>query len=134
MRELLERAGVRVPALYSADLTRGFLLLEDLGDRLLLPALNAQSVEREYGDCLALLLRFAAVDVDAAALPAYDAALHAIFLGFVAVLPFFIALTTDVRALTVSTTGFLIVVAVVLDTMKQLEAQLLMRNYEGFIR
>jgi preprotein translocase subunit SecY len=58
----------------------------------------------------------------------------AFFLGFVAILPFFIALTTDVRALTVSTTGFLIVVAVVLDTMKQLEAQLLMRNYEGFIR
>jgi preprotein translocase subunit SecY len=58
----------------------------------------------------------------------------AFFLGFVAVLPFFIALATDVRALTVSTTGFLIVVAVVLDTMKQLEAQLLMRNYEGFIR
>ena len=58
----------------------------------------------------------------------------AFFLGFVAILPFFIALMTDVRALTVSTTGFLIVVAVVLDTMKQLEAQLLMRNYEGFIR
>jgi preprotein translocase subunit SecY len=58
----------------------------------------------------------------------------AFFLGFVAVLPFFIGLLTDVRALTISTTGFLIVVAVVLDTMKQLEAQLLMRNYEGFIR
>lgn len=58
----------------------------------------------------------------------------AFFLGFVAVLPFFIGLVTDVRALTISTTGFLIVVAVVLDTMKQLEAQLLMRNYEGFIR
>jgi preprotein translocase subunit SecY len=28
----------------------------------------------------------------------------------------------------------LIVVAVVLDTMRQLEAQLMMRNYEGFIR
>jgi preprotein translocase subunit SecY len=28
----------------------------------------------------------------------------------------------------------LIVVGVVLDTMKQLEAQLLMRSYEGFIR
>jgi len=28
----------------------------------------------------------------------------------------------------------LIVVGVVLDTMKQLEAQLLMRNYEGFIK
>ena len=58
----------------------------------------------------------------------------AFFLGFVAVLPFFIGLVTDVRALTVSSTGFLIVVAVVLDTMKQLEAQLLMLNYEGFIR
>ena len=58
----------------------------------------------------------------------------AFFLGFVAILPFFIGLVTDVKALTVSSTGFLIVVAVVLDTMKQLEAQLLMRNYEGFIR
>jgi preprotein translocase subunit SecY len=28
----------------------------------------------------------------------------------------------------------LIVVGVVLDTMKQIEAQLMMRNYEGFIR
>ena len=58
----------------------------------------------------------------------------ALFLGVVAVIPFFIGLVTNVQALTVSSTGFLIVVAVVLDTMKQLEAQLLMRNYEGFIR
>lgn len=58
----------------------------------------------------------------------------AFFLGFVAILPFFIGMATNVRALTISSTGFLIVVAVVLDTMKQLEAQLLMRNYEGFIR
>ena len=58
----------------------------------------------------------------------------ALFLGFVAILPFFIGLATNVQALTISSTGFLIVVAVVLDTMKQLEAQLLMRNYEGFIR
>jgi preprotein translocase subunit SecY len=58
----------------------------------------------------------------------------AFFLGFVAITPYFIGLATDVQALTISSTGFLIVVAVVLDTMKQLEAQLLMRNYEGFIR
>jgi len=58
----------------------------------------------------------------------------AFFLGFVAVLPYFVGLVSDVQALTISSTGFLIVVAVVLDTMKQLEAQLLMRNYEGFIR
>jgi preprotein translocase subunit SecY len=36
--------------------------------------------------------------------------------------------------LLVSSSGLLIVVGVVLDTMKQLEAQLLMRHYEGFIR
>lgn len=58
----------------------------------------------------------------------------ALFLGFIAILPFFIGLVSDVQALTISSTGFLIVVAVVLDTMRQLEAQLLMRNYEGFIR
>ena len=58
----------------------------------------------------------------------------AFFLGFVAVTPYFIGFLTDARTLTISATGLLIVVAVVLDTMKQLEAQLLMRNYEGFIR
>ena len=31
-------------------------------------------------------------------------------------------------------TGLLIVVSVVVETMKQIEAQLMMRNYEGFIR
>ena len=41
---------------------------------------------------------------------------------------------TNNRSLIISSTGLLIVVCVVLDTMKQIEAQLLMRNYEGFIR
>jgi preprotein translocase subunit SecY len=31
-------------------------------------------------------------------------------------------------------TGLLIAVTVVVETMKQLEAQMLMRNYEGFIK
>ena len=31
-------------------------------------------------------------------------------------------------------TSLLIVVGVALDTMKQLEAQLMMRNYEGFLK
>ena len=31
-------------------------------------------------------------------------------------------------------TGLLIAVSVVVETMKQLEAQMLMRNYEGFIK
>ena len=58
----------------------------------------------------------------------------AIFLGTMAVIPFLATTFTDVQALTISSTGMLIVVAVVLDTMRQLEAQLMMRNYEGFIR
>jgi len=58
----------------------------------------------------------------------------AFFLGIVAVLPFFITAATDVRSLTLSSTSLLIMVGVALDTMRQLESQLLMRNYEGFIK
>ncbi len=58
----------------------------------------------------------------------------AIFLGIVAVLPFIARQGTGIQALTLSSTGLLIVVGVVLDTIKQLEAQLLMRHYQGFIR
>ena len=59
----------------------------------------------------------------------------AIFLGFVAVVPFLATeFIPDSTALTISSTGLLIVVGVAIDTMRQIEAQLLMRNYEGFIR
>jgi preprotein translocase subunit SecY len=58
----------------------------------------------------------------------------AIFLGLVAVLPFIARSITQIQALTLSSTALLIVVGVLLDTIKQLEAQLLMRHYQGFIR
>ena len=58
----------------------------------------------------------------------------ALFLGVIAIIPYFVTQATDVRALTLSSTSLLIMVGVALDTMRQLEAQLLMRNYEGFIR
>ncbi len=58
----------------------------------------------------------------------------AAFLGVVAVLPFFVQNLTSVQALSLSSTALLIVVGVVLDTIKQLESQLLMRNYQGFIK
>ncbi|HZP56946.1 MAG TPA: preprotein translocase subunit SecY [Dehalococcoidia bacterium] len=58
----------------------------------------------------------------------------AIFLGVVAVIPYLVTNWFNITSLSISSTGLLIVVGVVLDTMKQLEAQLLMRNYEGFIR
>jgi preprotein translocase subunit SecY len=58
--------------------------------------------------------------------------LGAAFLGIVAILPFFVQQIGP--NLILSSTGLLIVVGVVLDTMKQLEAQLMMRHYEGFIK
>ncbi len=58
----------------------------------------------------------------------------ALFLGLVSIVPFIATRLTGVQSLVISATGMLIVVGVVIDTMKQLEAQLLMRNYEGFIR
>ncbi len=57
----------------------------------------------------------------------------ALFLGVIAILPYFVTAATDIRSLTLSSTSLLIMVGVALDTMRQLEAQLLMRNYEGFI-
>ena len=56
----------------------------------------------------------------------------ALFLGLVAVLPFIVQGITGIRALTVGGTGVLIVVSVVIEMMKQIDAQLVMRDYEGF--
>ena len=57
----------------------------------------------------------------------------ALFLGLVAILPFLAAQLTGINTLLLSATSLLIVVGVAIDTMRQLEAQLMMRNYEGFI-
>jgi preprotein translocase subunit SecY len=57
----------------------------------------------------------------------------ALFLGIVAVVPFLIQIITGINV-QFSSMGLIIVVGVVLDTMKQLEAQLVMRRYEGFIK
>ena len=58
----------------------------------------------------------------------------AVFLGSVAILPWLLRDITETQTMLITSTGLLIVVGVVLDTMKQLEAQLLMRHYEGFIK
>jgi preprotein translocase subunit SecY len=59
----------------------------------------------------------------------------ALFLGIVAVAPFIVsAILPNLGGLSLGGTGLLIVVSVVVETMKQIEAQLMMRNYEGFIR
>ena len=56
----------------------------------------------------------------------------ALFLGFVAILPLLLQAVTGVQALTISGASLLIVVGVVIESMKQIESQLTMRDYEGF--
>ena len=70
----------------------------------------------------------------------------ALFLGLVAILPWLVGLfvgllpgttagiTTGSNVMLISSTGLLITVGVVLDTMRQLEAQLQMRHYDKFLR
>lgn len=55
----------------------------------------------------------------------------AVFLGLVAVLPTITQAITGVATLTIGGTALLIVVSVVLETIKQLDSQLVMREYEG---
>ena len=57
----------------------------------------------------------------------------ALFLGFVAIVPYLASLLTNIQAMTLSSTSLLIMVGVGLDTLRQLEAQLMMRNYEGYL-
>lgn len=56
------------------------------------------------------------------------------FLGFVAILPSFFQNFIGVANLAIGGTGILIVVSVVLEVTRELEAQLVMRKYEGFAR
>jgi preprotein translocase subunit SecY len=57
----------------------------------------------------------------------------ALFLAVVAIMPFIAQSITNVPLL-IQSTAMLIAVGVALDTMKQLEAQLTMRRYEGFLK
>lgn len=58
----------------------------------------------------------------------------AIFLGTIAILPQIARTLTGVQTLLLGGTGILIVVSVILETVKNLEAQLLVRSYERFIK
>jgi len=59
----------------------------------------------------------------------------ALFLGLIALTPYYLPVLTKVTTFSlVGGTSLLIVVGVAMDTMQQMEAHLLMRNYEGFLR
>ena len=62
-------------------------------------------------------------------------AFGAIYLGLVAVLPYLLfGLTGTGDAIPFGGTAVLIIVGVGLETVKQIESQLMLRNYEGFLR
>jgi preprotein translocase subunit SecY len=58
----------------------------------------------------------------------------AIFLGLVSVMPSFVLMALKVPSLYFGGTSLLILVGVSLDTLKQIQGHLLMRNYQGFMQ
>ena len=56
----------------------------------------------------------------------------ALFLGTIAILPSIVQQATSTTALSIGGTSLLIVVSVVIETVKQIESQLIVREYEGF--
>jgi len=54
----------------------------------------------------------------------------AIFLGAIAILPNLTQMATGIKFLTLGGTALLIIVSVALEVMKQIESQLIMREYE----
>lgn len=65
--------GVRVPEVLAVDLQQGFMLLEDFGDRLMLPELQGNDAQRHYARALDTLLQIQQMPTEQ--LPAYDEAL-----------------------------------------------------------
>lgn len=68
----LRAAGLHAPEVFASDAAQGFVLMEDLGNRLYLPELNDASADALYGAALDALLRLQR-DVRADDLPVFDA-------------------------------------------------------------
>ena len=58
----------------------------------------------------------------------------AVFLGVIAIMPAIVSKITNISGLVIGGTGILIVVSVILETFKTVEAQLVMKSYEKFIK
>lgn len=63
--------GVRVPCVLARDVEGGFMMLDDFGDTLLRPQLNADTVERFYGQAMVDLLHIQECEFSPE-LPLYD--------------------------------------------------------------
>lgn len=70
----LAAAGLHVPKVHAHDLQQGFLLIEDLGNKLYLPELRDDNADGLYGAAMDALLRMQ-VHMDTTGLPRFDRAL-----------------------------------------------------------
>ena len=71
---LLAKSGINVPIIYAEDLERGFLLLNDLGNKTYLDVIDGENADDLFKDALQALLAFQQLPMDAV-LPSYDVAL-----------------------------------------------------------
>ncbi|MDL5597947.1 phosphotransferase [Pseudomonas kribbensis] len=71
---LLAKSGINVPKIYAEDLDRGFLLLNDLGNKTYLDVINGENADALFSDALQALLAFQQLPM-VAPLPSYDVAL-----------------------------------------------------------
>ena len=71
LAEAYEAIGLNVPHIHARNLQQGYLLLEDLGNRLYLDRLDTKTVDRLYGDALGALVTIQACG-PRESLPAYD--------------------------------------------------------------
>ncbi|MFJ2689045.1 aminoglycoside phosphotransferase family protein [Pseudomonas sp. NPDC087336] len=71
---LLAKSGINVPKIYAEDLERGFLLLNDLGNKTYLDVIDSANADDLFTDALQALLAFQQLPM-VAPLPSYDVAL-----------------------------------------------------------
>ncbi|PQP04981.1 MULTISPECIES: aminoglycoside phosphotransferase family protein [Pseudomonas] len=71
---LLAKSGINVPKIYAEDLERGFLLLNDLGNKTYLDVIDSENADGLFKDALQALLAFQQLPM-VAPLPSYDVAL-----------------------------------------------------------
>jgi len=71
---LLSESGINVPKIYAEDLTQGFLLLNDLGQKTYLDVIDGQNADQLFADAIDALLAYQQLPMDAP-LPSYDVAL-----------------------------------------------------------
>ena len=68
----LQSQMVRTPIIYAVNEEQGFMLLEDFGEHLLLPALNQQSVDSLYGQAETCLLKIQQLQPNKQIFPNYN--------------------------------------------------------------